>query len=104
METSLRQDTDMHRLWYDLRDQSMFEESFRDDVREIQRSIERMIGRIVSHYAELAGLRLTASPRLVYAMVDGVFQHALLSHLAGDERAAAALPADLGLVLDRLLR
>lgn len=104
METSLRQDTDMHRLWYDLRDQSMFEESFREDVREIQRSIERMIGRIVGHYAELSGLRLTASPRLVYALVDGVFQHALLSHLAGDEGAAAALPTDLGLVLDRLLR
>lgn len=104
MATSLERETDMHRLWYDLRDQSMFEESFRDDVREIQRCIERMIGRIVSQYAELAGLPLVASPRLVYALVDGVFQHALLSYLAGDERVAAELPTDLGLVLDRLLR
>jgi AcrR family transcriptional regulator len=103
MANSLRRDTDMHRLWYDLRDQSMFEESFRDDVREIQRSIERMIGRIVSQYAELAGLRLSVPPRLVYALVDGVFQHALLDHLAGDDRAAAELTGDLGLLLDRLL-
>jgi AcrR family transcriptional regulator len=103
MANSLRRDTDMHRLWYDLRDQSMFEESFRDDVREIQRSIERMIGRIVSQYAELAGLRLSVAPRLVYALVDGVFQHALLDHLAGDERAATELAGDLGCLLDRLL-
>lgn len=103
MATSLVRDADMHRLWYDLRDQSMFEESFREDVRDIQRSIERMIGRIVGEYAERSGLRLAMPPRLVYALVDGVFQHALLSHLAGDEQAAADLPVDLGFVLDRLV-
>jgi len=100
---SLSRDTDMHRLWYDLRDQSMFEESFRDDVREIDCTIERMVGRIVSQYADRLGLRLAASPRLVYALVDGVFQHALLSHLAGDERAATDLPGDLGAILDRFV-
>lgn len=103
MSTSLSRDTDMHRLWYDLRDQSMFEESFREDVRDIERSIERMVGRIVSQYAERLGLRLAASTRLVYALVDGVFQHALLAHLGGDERAVANLPGDLGLVFDRFL-
>lgn len=103
MVTSLLRDADMHRLWYDLRSQSMFEDSFRDDVREIENSIERMIGRIVSLYAEQLDVQLTTAPRLVYAMVDGVFQHALLGHLAGDERAATDLSAGLGLVLDRLL-
>lgn len=103
MVSSLRRDTDMHRLWYDLRGQSMFEDAFRDDVREIERSIERMINRVVSVYAERAGLRMAVPPRLVYAMVDGVFQHALLGHLAGDERAATDLPAALCLVIDRVL-
>jgi AcrR family transcriptional regulator len=103
MVTSLRNEADMHRLWLDLRNQSMFEESFRDDVREIDRSIERMIARVVNQYAERAGLRLAAPSRLVYAMVNGLFQHALLNHLAGDEDAAADLATDLGLVLDRLV-
>jgi AcrR family transcriptional regulator len=103
MVTSLARDADMHRLWYDLRDQSMFEESFRDDVREIDSSIERMVGRIVCQYAELAGLRLAVPSRLVYALVDGVFQHALRTCLAGDERAAGELASDLGHVLDRLV-
>lgn len=103
MVTSLQRDTDTHRLWYDLRSQAMFEDAFRDDVREIERSIERMIGRITGQYAELNGLSLAVPPRLVYAMVDGVFQHALLDHLAGDERAATVFASELGLLLDRLL-
>lgn len=103
MSVSLSRDTDMHRLWYDLRTQSMFEESFRDDVREIDRSIERMVGRIVSQYAERLGLRLAASARVVYALVDGVFQHALLGHLAGDEHAAADLAGDLGAIFDQFV-
>ena len=103
MVTSLLRDTDTHRLWYDLRGQAMFEDAFRDDVREIERSIERMIGRITGQYAELKGLSLAVPPRLVYAMVDGVFQHALLGHLADDERATTGLANDLGLLLDRLL-
>jgi AcrR family transcriptional regulator len=103
MSASLTRDTDMHRLWYDLRAQSMFEESFRDDVREIQLSIERMVSRVFSQYAERAGLRLAVPPRVVYALVDGVFKQALLRYLAGDERAADDLPDDLGLLFDRTL-
>jgi hypothetical protein len=103
MLTTLRQDAPMHRLWYDLRNQSMFVDSFRDDVQAIELSLERMIGRIVEHYAHLSGLRLTASSRLAYALVDGVFQHALLRHISGDDRAVAELPDHLGLVLDRML-
>ena len=103
MLTTLRQDAPMHRLWYDLRNQSMFVESFREDVRAIELSLERMIGRIVEHHAELSGLRVAMPARLAYSLVDGVFQHALLRHLSGDERAAAELPDQLGLVLDRML-
>jgi AcrR family transcriptional regulator len=103
MSASLTRDTDMHRLWYDLRGQTMFEEAFRDDVREIERCIEHMIGRIIDEYADRAGLRLAVPPGLVYPLVDGVFQHALLCHLAGDERAAVEFPGNLGCLLDRLL-
>ncbi len=103
MVTTLRQEAPLHRLWYDLRNQSMFEDTFRADVLEIDASVERMLWRIFGQYAELAGLRLTATPHLAHAMVDGVFQHALLRHLAGDERAAAELPGDLGHLLDRFL-
>ena len=55
MAATLREDATMHRLWYDLRNQSLFDEAFRADVREIDQSLERMIWRIVTKFAELAG-------------------------------------------------
>ncbi len=103
MVDTLREDATMHRLWYDLRNQSLFEESFRDDVLQIDQSLERMIWRIVTTYVELAGLTLAVPSRLAYALFDGVFQQALLRHLAGDETASAELPDQLAIVLDGLL-
>lgn len=105
MAETLRRDAGMHRLWYDLRNQSMFEESFRDEVREIDQSLERMLWRIVRRYAALCGSVSPApqvSSRLAYALLDGVFQHALLRHLADDPSAAAELPDQVGSVIDGL--
>src|SRR6478735_10929781 len=56
------QDAHLHRLWYDLRGQSMFEASFRDDVAAIDASLERMIWRIVTQYAALIGSRPAIAP------------------------------------------
>ena len=103
MVDTLREDATMHRLWYDLRNQSLFEESFREDVLQIDQSLERMIWRIVTTYVDLAGLTLAVPSRLAYALFDGVFQQALLRHLAGDETASAELPDQLAIVLDGLL-
>jgi AcrR family transcriptional regulator len=103
MAGTLRDDAAMHRLWYDLRNQSLFDERFRIDVGEIDKSLERMIWRIVSKYAELAARPPAVSPPLAYALADGVFQHALLAHLAGDKAAADQLSANIVLVLPSLL-
>ena len=88
---TLRDDAPLHRLWYDLRNQSLFEESFRADVLEIDQSLERMIGRIVGQYAELAGAPLSVPQSVAYAMFDGLFQQALLRQLAGDSNASLEL-------------
>ena len=103
MAGTLREDAPLHRLWYDLRNQSLFEEAFRPDVRAIDQSLERMIWRIVSTYAELAGRPPAVSPPLAYALADGVFQHALLAHLSGDAAAADRLNADVVGLLPSLL-
>ena len=84
---TLRDDARMHRLWYDLRSQAMFEPAFRKDVLEIDKSLEAMIWRIATRYAELAKKRLSTSPAALYALFDGLFQSALLRHLANDETA-----------------
>ena len=86
MAATLVEEATMHRLWYDLRNQSL----------------ERMIWRIVSKYAELAGAQLVVGSGAAYAVFDGLFQQALLRHLAGSADAASDLQENLQRVLESL--
>lgn len=85
----------MHRLWYDLRAQAMFEPAFQADVAAIDASLEHMVWRVLTRFAELAGEPLAVSPQLAYATFDGLFQRALLRHLSGEGEAAAGLERDV---------
>jgi AcrR family transcriptional regulator len=100
MAQTLRTDAPMHRLWYDLRNQSLFEESFRADVLDIDQRREEMIWHVVGRYAELAGRTATVSPGVAYGILDGLFQQALLHQLAGRENAASDLQANVTRILD----
>ncbi len=84
---TIRDDAAMHRLWYDLRAQALFEAAFREDVLEIDKSLETMVWRIVSRYAELGGTKPAISAEALYAVFDGLFQKYLLGHLSNDRHA-----------------
>ncbi|MFG1640139.1 TetR/AcrR family transcriptional regulator [Amycolatopsis sp. NPDC049252] len=103
MAGTLRADAKMHRLWYDLRNQSLFDESFRADVLEIDRRREEMIWHVVARYAELAEVSADVPPSVAYALFDGLFQQALLHHLAGSDSAASSLERDVPAVLARVV-
>jgi AcrR family transcriptional regulator len=94
LAATLVEDAAMHRLWYDLRSQALFEASFREDVLDIDAALERMIWQVVSRYGELTGTGVAVPSARCYAMFDGVFQHALLRHVAGAVDATAALRDD----------
>jgi AcrR family transcriptional regulator len=81
----------MHRLWYDLRTQSMFEADLRADVVDIDRALEQMIWRVLSRYAELAGCSPSLDSATAYALLDGLFEKALLAHLTGAAEAGEQL-------------
>ena len=49
---TLRSEAPMHRLWYDLRSQSMFEEAYRADVAAIDKSLEKMMAPNAERVAE----------------------------------------------------
>jgi AcrR family transcriptional regulator len=100
---SLRAEASMHRLWYDLRSQALFEDSFRADVLQIDATLEQMIWRVVSRYAELTGVPPGVSSAMSYAMFDGLFQQALLQHLAGNPEAGPQLRERARDLLPRLL-
>ena len=80
---TIRDEGPMHSLWYDLRSQSMFEPGLREAVTLIDRTLEEMIWRVVRRYADLAGQGIRLSAAAAYAMLDGLFQQALLGHVAG---------------------
>jgi AcrR family transcriptional regulator len=87
MADTLLNETEQHRLWIDLRTQSLFDPSFRDAIVEIDAALEQMIWKILTRYAELDGMTLAVSPPFAYALFDGIFQMALVSHIGGDENA-----------------
>lgn len=84
---TLREEAPMHRLWYDLRTQGMFDEELRVDVLQIDQGLEDMVWRVVCRYAELSGLAPAFDPPLCYALLDGVFEKAVLDYLARGEPA-----------------
>ena len=69
---------------------------------EIDQRREEMIWRVISRYASFAGFPVALPPAAAYAILDGLFQQALLHHLAGDQDAADVLQANVVRVLDSL--
>jgi AcrR family transcriptional regulator len=102
MAASLREDAPMHRLWYDLRNQSMFSSDFHDDVVEIDASLQAMIWRVVARYSELSG-GTAPDAATAYAVFDGVFWQALLAHADDPDGACARLAARAEEVLIRIV-
>lgn len=91
---SLKDDGPMHRLWYDLRSQSTFEPAFREDVEQIDKSLCEMVSRVMHRFAALAGAEPRISDAGLYALFDGLFQHALVRHFSGAPDAIAALRSE----------
>jgi TetR/AcrR family transcriptional regulator, transcriptional repressor of bet genes len=93
----------MHRLWYDLRTQGMFETSLRDAVIMIDKTLEEMIWRVVLRYAQLTGRAPARSPQMAYGLLDGLFQQALFGHLTGRAGALDDLRAQVRDLMPYLL-
>lgn len=102
LAASVREEGHLHRLWYDLRAQALFEPAFRADVAEIDKSLEAMIWRIMSRFAELTGRPQTLAPALLYSLFDGLFQQCLLKHLTGEQNAIPEMQEHVRALLARI--
>ncbi len=100
---TLRDEAPMHRLWYDLRTQSMFEPQLREAVTAIDGTLLDMIWRVVARYAELAGREPSVGPGVAYGMLDGLFQQALLAYADGSEAVLDELMRQVARVMPLLL-
>ena len=93
----------MHQLWYDLRNQSMFEPALREVVLEIDGQLEAMIWRVISRYADLAGRPPALDPSTTYGMLDGLFAQSLLSWATGPREAREDVLSVLSTRVDTLM-
>ena len=100
---TIHEEAPMHRLWYDLRTQSMFEEQLREAVTYIDKTLEEMIWRVVTRYAELAGHPPALEPPVAYGVLDGLFQQALLAYVSGRVEVLDALAGQVRSVMPLML-
>ncbi|SDY52232.1 transcriptional regulator, TetR family [Lysobacter sp. yr284] len=100
---TLRNDASVHSLWYDLRSQALFEQFLRADVVEIDLLLQDMVWRVVSRYAELMRREPATTPEAAYALLDGLFQRALLRQASGDAAAAQDLQRQVQALMPMLL-
>jgi len=96
---TLTDEAPMHRLWYDLRTQSMFEEALRETITEIDAALEAMIWRVIDRYATLAEGQPSVTPAAAYGMLDGLFQQALLAYTASGDPVLEGLATQVRTVL-----
>jgi AcrR family transcriptional regulator len=103
MTQTLVDETPMHKLWYDLRAQSMFEEQLRPDVEAIDKLLEEMIWRILGRYADLTATTPTVDAPTAYALVDGLFEQAVVGYAANPDKTPDLLTDRLLQILPKLV-
>ncbi|GAA1934512.1 TetR/AcrR family transcriptional regulator [Nocardioides hwasunensis] len=103
LAATIREEAPMHQLWYDLRNQSMFDPALHEVVLEIDGQLEAMVWRIVCTYADLAGREPALDAPAAYAMLDGLFLQALLAWAIGPEDGREEALAALSDRVDSLM-
>lgn len=87
LTASIIDDENTHRLWYDIRTQAMFDETFRPVVDEI----EAMLMDIVRRAFERAGHDIPPMIEMQYALLDGAFRYFMQAQLGAKPRSADEL-------------
>lgn len=91
---SIENDAEKHRLWYDIRSQALFDDSFTDVVTELEQAMIDLCGRLLKRL-DLAG----PDPLDIYLRFDALFRYHLQRKLTGDPAA----PDDLRKALSALV-
>ncbi|WP_297757959.1 TetR/AcrR family transcriptional regulator [uncultured Shimia sp.] len=96
---SITDDAMTHRLWYDIRSQAMFDETFRPIVHEIE---EMLVG-IVADALEKAGHPIDETLAIQYALIDGVFLHLMQRQISDGPQDTAEVAAVFRGIFEKLL-
>lgn len=81
----------MHRLWYDVRAQAMYEPAFRAAVKELETALIELTGHFLDKLRQFGVEGLPRDPLPIYLQMDGWFRYCLQRHLYGDRGACEEL-------------
>lgn len=101
---SVRDDAPIHRFWYDLRAEALFEPVFLREIVEIDDLIQAAVARVFARLAVLTGYPPRMAPQVGYAIFDGLFQRCILKHTAGDANAVPEMLDMVRRVIEALQR
>ncbi len=90
-------DAQTHRLWYDIRSQALFDESFHDVSNEIEQALIDMVGRLIAQLGYDSEITTHA-----YYLLDGSFRKHLQSQLQGDADMAKRFRTELQSIFSML--
>lgn len=79
---AIEDDSESHRLWYDMRSQAMFDKRFSFAVNEVEHSLIRVFDRL-GHHLHIVDTEAAN----IYAVFDGLFRYYLQRKLMGDGSA-----------------
>lgn len=96
---SIYDDGMTHTLWYDIRTQAMFDETFRPIVLEIE---EMLIGIVRSAFVR-AGHAEPAQVGIYYALLDGAFRYIMQGQISANPRSREEMVETFRALLSQLL-
>jgi len=99
LSASIINDAQTHRLWYDIRTQAMFDETFRPVVDEIE---HKLIATVQTAF-EKAGHDKPADVELYYALLDGAFRFLMQGQFGSSAKSKEDMMAVFHSVLNRFL-
>ncbi len=99
LAASIFNDGPTHRLWYDIRNQALFDPSFRDTVNDIEQGLIEVLAQAWVQ----AGHDVGAFSPLLYSAMDGAFRYLMQQHAMSPATGQQAIAADLARVLVRIL-
>lgn len=96
LASTIVEEAAMHRLWYDIRNQALFDESFRPVVAEIEAMLIAVAKEAVFRVSE----GKQQGTDLHYAILDGLFHHEMQAQVLGNERSVEDLAAKFAGILE----
>lgn len=88
---SVAEDAAVHRLWYDVRAQALFDAAFIPVVERMKTRLAGILVQLFDRFAALAGAEVAGDPSRAYFLVDAQFERFLAATIAGTPMAQSEM-------------